>query len=192
MTQLISQFAQFFPEINSVFNIGLMILMRLVGLMRLAPVFSRTEIPRQVRISFAVIFTIIVIGLLKPQPIPSDCPLLFCMFINFCVGFMIGFVANTIFMAIFAAGDIINTQMGLQSATQMDPSQHTQTTIMSRYFTFLGVLIFIYSGGIYWLLNSFIKSFEYFPMYSTNFHFEKVFNIQLLVDITSNIMFVGM
>ena len=45
-------------------------------------------------------------------------------------------------------GDMINTQMGMSSAMVMDPSTRSQVSIMSNYFTTLGMLIFIYSGAI--------------------------------------------
>ena len=87
---------------------------------------------------------------------------------------------------------MINTQMGLSSAMIMDPSTKSQVSVMSNFFSMLAIVIFIYSGGIYWLFNSFIKSFEVYPMYIVNFHFENIINMQFLSEITGNILFMGM
>jgi flagellar biosynthetic protein FliR len=74
----------------------------------------------------------------------------------------------------------------------MDPSTKGQVSVMANYFSVLALLIFIYSGGIYWLFNALIKSFELFPMYVVNFHFENIVNIEYLSKITGNILFTGL
>ena len=192
MDEILKQFAIYFPEINNALGAGIMIFLRWVGMVRLAPVFSKSEIPQMVRISFAIICTIIMVGILKPAPAPDGTPIFLCMFLNFAFGAIIGYVANTIMAAILAGGDMINTQMGLSSAMIMDPSTKSQVSVMANFFSVLGMLIFIYSGGVYWLFNAMIKSFELFPMYHVSFHFEQIINVQYLSKITANVLFMGM
>ena len=74
----------------------------------------------------------------------------------------------------------------------MDPSTKSQVSMMANFFSVLAMLIFIYSGGVYWLFNALIRSFELFPMYSVNFHFENFINIQYLGQVTGNILFTGL
>ncbi|MBR2069271.1 MAG: flagellar biosynthetic protein FliR [Candidatus Gastranaerophilales bacterium] len=192
MDEILKQFAIMFPELNNALGAGIMVFLRLLGLMRLAPVLSKSEIPAMVRMSLAIICTVIMVGILKPAPPADNTPIFFCMFLNFVFGALIGYVANCILAAVLAGGDMINTQMGLSSAMVMDPSTRGQVSLMSNYFSTLGMLIFIYSGGIYWLFNAFLKSFTLFPMYSVNFHFENIINIQYLSDVTANILFMGL
>ena len=192
MDEILKQFAYMFPEINNALGAGIMIFLRLVGMMRLAPVLSKSEIPSMVRLSFAIISTVILVGVIKPAPPSPDCPIYLCMFLNFIFGALIGFVANCVLAAVLTGGDMINTQMGLSSAMIMDPSTKSQVSIMANFFSVLAMLIFIYSGGIYWLFNALIRSFELFPMYSVNFHFENFVNISYLSQITGNILFMGM
>ena len=192
MEEILKQFAILFPEINTALGTGIMIFLRLVGMMRLAPVLSKSEIPSMVRLSFAIICTIILVGVLKPTPIPDGTPIFLCMVLNFVFGAIIGFVANCILAAILTGGDMINTQMGLSSAMIMDPSTKSQVSVMANFFSVLSILIFMYSGGIYWLFNAIIKSFELYPMYSVDFHFENIINVQYLSEITGNILFMGL
>ena len=192
MDEILKQFALLFPEINNALGAGVMIFARLAGMMRLAPVLSKSEIPAMVRISFALISTIILIGVLKPAAAPEGCPIFLCILLNFLFGAIIGYVANCILAAVLTGGDMINTQMGLSSAMVMDPSTKSQVSVMANYFSVLSLLIFIYSGGIYWLFNALIRSFELYPMYSVNFHFENIINIQYLSEITGNILFMGL
>ena len=192
MEEILKQFAILFPEINTALGSGIMVFLRLVGMMRLAPVLSKTEVPTMVRLSFAIICTVILVGIIKPTPPPADCPIYLCMFLNFLFGALIGFVANCILAAVIAGGDMINTQMGLSSAMIMDPSTKSQVSVMANFFSTLALLIFIYSGGVYWLINAFIKSFQLFPMYMVDFHFENYINISYLGQITGNILFMGL
>lgn len=192
MEEILKQFSILFPEINNALGSGIMVFLRLIGLMRLAPVLSKSEIPSMVRLSFALISTIILVGVLKPAPPSPDTPIFLCMILNFLFGALIGYIANCIMAAILTGGDMINTQMGLSSAMVMDPSTKSQVSIMANFFSVLSIIIFMYSGGIYWLFNSFIKSFQLFPMYMVDFHFEKIINVEYLSEITGNILFMGL
>ncbi len=192
MDEILKQFATLFPEINNALGAGIMVFLRFIGLVRLAPVFSKSEIPIMVKISFALISTIILVGVIKPAAVPAGCPVVLCMVLNFLFGVLVGYVANCILAAVLTGGDMINTQMGLSSAMVMDPSTRSQVSVMANYFSVLSILIFIYSGGIYWLFNALIRSFTLFPMYVVDFHFEKIINVQYLSDITGNILFMGL
>lgn len=192
MEEILKQFAILFPEINTALGSGIMVFMRLVGMMRLAPALSKSEIPSMVRLSFAIICTVILVGIIKPTAPPDGTPIFLCMFLNFLFGALIGFVANCILSAVLAGGDMINTQMGLSSAMIMDPSTKSQVSVMANFFSVLALLIFLYSGGIYWLINAFIKSFQLYPMYIVDFHFEHYINVQYLSEITGNILFMGL
>ncbi len=192
MDEILKQFAILFPEINTALGSGIMVFLRIAGLYRFAPLFQRSEIPTMVRMSFAIITTVIIVGIIHPAPIPKDCPIGLCMFLNFMFGALIGYVSNCILAAVLAAGDMINTQMGLSSAMVMDPSTRSQVSVMASYFSTLALLIFVYSGGVYWLINALIKSFQIYPMYVVNFHFEKIINVQYLSEITGEILFTGL
>ena len=192
MDEILKQFAIYFPELNNALGAGIMVFLRLVGMMRLAPVLSKSEIPAMVRLSFAIICTVILVGVIKPAPPSPETPIYLCMFLNFIFGALIGFVANCILAAVLTGGDMINTQMGLSSAMVMDPSTKGQVSVMANYFSVLALLIFMYSGGVYWLFNALIKSFELFPMYIVNFHFEEIINVAYLSKVTGNILFTGL
>jgi len=192
LDEILKQFAIYFPEINNALGAGIMVFLRLVGMMRLAPVLSKSEVPALVRLSFALICTVILVGVINPSPPSPDTPIFLCMFLNFIFGALIGFIANCILAAVLTGGDMINTQMGLSSAMIMDPSTKSQVSMMANFFSVLAMLIFIYSGGIYWIFNALIRSFELFPMYSVNFHFENIVNLQYLSHVTGNILFMGL
>ena len=95
-------------------------------------------------------------------------------------------------MAIEAGGDMINTQMGLSSAMVMDPTTNSQTSILSRMITILAICIFIEIGGMYWIFNALVRSFEIFPVYATAIPLERIINLDYLVKTTSNVLYMGL
>ena len=118
--------------------------------------------------------------------------MLLCIVLNYMFGALIGYIVNCVIATITAAGDMINTQMGLSSAMVLDPTTRAQTSIIGNLFTLVGVIIFMSIGGLYWLIDAFIRSFDIFPMYGVAIPLEKIINLDYLVLITSNILVVGM
>ncbi len=169
-----------------------MIFSRFIGLMQFAPGFNRKEVPTIARLSFALIMTVIAASVIKiPQP-PAHTSMILCIILNYLFGALIGFITNCVIATITAGGDMINTQMGMSSAMVMDPTSKAQTSIVGNLFTLLGVIIFMSIGGLYWLIEAFIRSFEIFSMYGINMPLEKVVNMDYLILLTSNIFVVGM
>jgi len=192
MDELIRQIAILFPDFARYFSAGFIVFARLLGFIRFAPVFNRKEINTTVKLSLALILTIIITPLLNLGAIPQNISPILLWVLNFAAGAIIGYIAQLIILAIEAGGDMINTQMGLSSAMVMDPSTNSQTSILSRMITLLGICIFIHLGGLYWLFNAFMRSFEIFPIYAVQIPLEKIINLDYLVKMTSNVLYMGL
>jgi len=186
------ELAKLFPDFNLALGSGIMIFARLVGVMHFAPPLNRSEIPMMIRVGLAFILTIILTIIMKPAAIPPHTSILLCLVLNFTFGFLIGYIINCIVAAITSAGDIINSQIGVSSATVLDPTSGTQNSLMGNYFTILAVFIFICIGGVYWTIDAFIRSFDIYPIYATSIPLNRVLNLDYLVKITSNTFIVGM
>ena len=191
MDQVVSQISILFPDFARWFSAGFIVFARKLGFIRFAPIFNRKEIAGIVKLAFAFILTIILTPMLKPANPPADSMLLLLV-LNFAAGAIIGYIAQIIILAIEAGGDMINTQMGLSSAMVMDPSTNSQTSILSRVITLLGLIIFMEIGGFYWMINAFIRSFELFPIYAVAIPLEKIINMDYLVTTTSNVLYIGL
>ena len=165
---------------------------RVLGFIRFAPIFNRKEIAGIVKLAFAFILTMILTPLIKPAMPATDVSPLLYLILNFAVGAIIGYIAQIIILAIESGGDMINTQMGLSSAMVMDPSTNSQTSILSRIITLLGLIIFMEIGGFYWVINALIRSFEIFPIYAVAIPLEKIINLDYLVTTTSNVLYIGL
>lgn len=192
MENFLHQFAAMFPAFNAALVAGLIVLARMLGFITLAPVFSRKEIPSIIKVGFAFLLTVSLIGVLKPPPVPADNNLILSLVLNIAVGAMIGYMARLILVAIDAGADMINMQMGLSSAMVLDPTTQAQISILEKMFAVMGILIFIQLGGVYWLFQAFMRSFEIFPIYATSIPLAKIVNMDYLISMTSNVLYMGL
>ncbi len=192
MEQMIAEIIKFFPQINGYLAAFFFVFARLLGFMRFAPVFNRKEIPGLVKLGLAFVVTIIFTSIIKPETPGTYESFLLSIFLNFVVGAIIGYMAQLILLAVDAGGDMINMQMGLSSAMVLDPTSGTQVSILTKLLSLFGVLIFINIGGIYWLLRALMRSFEIFPMYSSTIPLSQLVNMDYLIEMSSNVLFMGL
>ncbi len=193
MEPILAELAKIFPQLNAALAAGIYIFARMLGFFRYAPVFNRKEIPTLVKLSLALLMTIIMTMLLAPSTLAgTNDSLLLSIILNFAVGAMIGYMAQLILIAVDAGADMINMQMGLSSAMVLDPTSNSQVSILTKIFSLLGVLIFIHLGGVYWLIKAFMRSFEIFPLFATSVPLSQLINMDYLIKMTSNVLYMGL
>ncbi len=189
---IISNIGTYFPEINKALGAGVIIFARVLGFLKFAPGFTRKEIPAMLRLGFALIFTIALMGVIKIPEAPVGVSMALVIPLNVLFGALIAFIANCIIQVVEAGGDMINMQMGLSAASVMDPASGQQISVVGRTFSLLAIILFVNLGGFFWLFNAFIRSFEIFPIWAPFFQIDKLINTTYLVEITSNILYVGL
>lgn len=192
MDGFLTLLAKSFPALDAALAAGILIFARMMGFIMIAPVFNRKEIPVIAKVGFVFILTITLTGVLNPAPPPVNNSLFLSIVLNLTVGLMIGYMARLILIAIDAGADMINMQMGLSSAMVLDPTSQTQISILEKYFSLLAILLFIQLGGIYWLFQAFLRSFELFPIYATSIPLAKIVNMEYLIQMTSNVLYMGL
>jgi flagellar biosynthetic protein FliR len=98
----------------------------------------------------------------------------------------IGFTARFVFDAIAVAGNLSGTYMGLAAASQFDPHQETQTEVISRVQTTLGMLLFLAIDGHHTFIQGLYRSYKVIGIGEAVFT-QGAF-ITLLVDKTSELL----
>lgn len=184
-----------FPLLNAYLLSGIYVFARIMGFFRFAPVFNRKEIPGMVKLALALMFTVILTAFLSPKItdiVAAKESMLLSIVLNYAVGAMIGYMAQIILLAIEAGADMINMQMGLSSAMVLDPTTSAQVSILTKLFSVLGLLIFIELGGVYWLVHALLRSFEIFPLYATVLPLAELINMDYLIKMTSNVLYMGL
>ena len=188
----LTELVKIFPELNEHLVAGILVFSRLIGFSRWAPVLNRKEIPGMVKLCLVFILTVVITMVLKPEGELFKDSLLLSIVLNFVVGGLLGYVAQVILIAIEAGADMINMQMGLSSAMVLDPTTSSQVSILGKLFSLFELCIFIHIGGVYWMMNAFMRSFEVFPLYAVSVPLEKIVNLDYLVKITSNVLYMGL
>jgi len=189
---ILENFGKYFPEINYTLSGGLLVFARLLGFIRFAPLFNRKEIFTMAKVGLTLLIAVFITMFIKPPQPPTGTALVYSLLLNVAFGAIIGWVAQCIVMAIEAGGDMINMQMGLQAANVLDPTTSAQTSLVGKCFALIGLIVFIHIGGVYWLFNAFVRSFEVFPLYAPSFSLDTVINMNYLVKITSNVLYMGL
>ncbi len=193
MNELYTAIMQMFPKINTYFMAGALVFARMIGFFRFCPIFNRKDIPSLVKIPLALIVTIFIVPFLSPEKVLTHCDsFMLSLLLNVVVGAMIGYMAQLITIAIDCGAEMINMQMGLSSATALDPTTSAQVSILTKMISLMGILIFIHLGGIYWLFKALVRSFEIFPLYSAQVPLSQLVKMDLLIKMSSNTLYMGL
>jgi flagellar biosynthetic protein FliR len=139
-----------------------LVLARLGPLFVLAPLFSSRLIPGRVRglvaVALAVGLTPVVIG---DREIPLEVVAYVGLLLKeILIGLAFAFALAALFAAVSVAGTFIDTLIGFSFGALVDPVNGTQSTVLSRFYTMLGVLIFIAIGGDAWVLGGFARTYD--------------------------------
>lgn len=185
--------AQLFPKMNTYLMAGALVFARMIGFFRFCPIFNRKDFPALVKVPFALLLTIFIVPFLSPEKCLTHCDsFMLSLLLNIIVGAMIGYMAQLVTIAIDCGAEMINMQMGLSSATALDPTTSAQVSILTKMISLMGILIFIHLGGIYWLFKALLRSFEVFPMYASHIPLSQLIRMDLLIKMSSNTLYMGL
>jgi flagellar biosynthesis protein FliR len=148
------------------FILFLLIFIRTLSLLAVAPIFSYSVIPIQVRISISVFFALALFPSLKNTLPKMNLDLLSFMLagiVEVMIGLMIGFACSLIFYGMQLAGELIGFDIGFNVATVFDPENGTSgvTGIFLYYFA---LLIFLILNGHHFIFESLKLSYESIPI----------------------------
>lgn len=147
-------------------EVFLLIFIRMAGLFVIAPIFSRTNIPRSLKIGFSFMLALILVNTLSNQDIVISNIYEFAVLVfrEFIVGVTLGYVAYTVFTAIYIAGELIDMQIGFGVVNVIDPISNIQVSITSTFYFILCMLIFLLCKGHHILIRALFSSYEYIPL----------------------------
>ena len=129
------------------------------------PIFSAMSVNTTIRISLALVLTILIYPL-HDWPIVdvlSGAGLVMLME-QVVIGVMMGLILQIVFAAVSAAGEFIALSMGLGFAMMVDPNSGVQTPVVSQLFVILGTLVFVSIGGHLILIELLLDSFRLWPI----------------------------
>jgi flagellar biosynthetic protein FliR len=141
-------------------------LVRLLGLVMAAPVFSNRGMPVRVRLAAGLGIAIAVLPSLPPMPdiAPGSGVGLVVMGQQVFIGAAIGFSIRLVFAAIDLAGSFIGMQMGLSFALFFDPNSGGQSAVLADFLSLIATLLFLALDGHLIMIDLLVRSFEWLPV----------------------------
>lgn len=149
------------------FIIFVIVFTRLGAMMVSAPLVSSNSVPMQIKVWFMAIIAFIFFPMVAAQinfPLPNNVPELTVILLKeFIIGYLIGFIANLVFIGVEISADLISMQVGLTAAQAMNPMTGATSPILGQAYTILATLIFITLNGYQWIFSAIYKTFQIMP-----------------------------
>jgi flagellar biosynthetic protein FliR len=165
-------------QLGGVWVLALLVFTRCIAFASTAPLLGHKSIPSLARVAFSIMLTLMIFPLLEtPNVFPKGFNFVYLIAMNVFIGMMIGWVTNLVIEIAKTAGEMLDMQLGLQSATMFDPGSQSQTTIIGKFFDVIALTLFISIGGIEKVIEGFYKSYQVFPiiLYHFDINYLKLF-----------------
>lgn len=139
----------------------LLIVLRVVGFIVVAPFFSRKEIPVLAKVAIAWTLAILIFPGLEDDDLVSGNYILLAVSESL-YGLALGFSANLLFFSFQGSGHLMEQQAGFGMASWFDPSMG-QTSVLSKLMSIFGIMIFLVMDGHHILIIAAISGFRMVP-----------------------------
>lgn len=158
----------FDPLGNALLAFGIT-LPRVIGAFLMLPLMTPETVPATVRNSFMASLALVAMPValggtaLDAVTVP-DWP--FIVLKELFLGAAIGFVFGIVFWAFGAAGNLLDSQVGMALAAVFDPIQGHQTSLHGEFMSEFAAMLFMASGAFLIFLDLLISSYALWPVTS--------------------------
>lgn len=169
----------------------LLIFVRVASFVFIAPFFSMTNTPKNVRIGLSLCVALLLFQSLPRQEVVYDSLMGYTIVVlkEVVTGLLIGFAANLCSTIVAFAGQIASMEMGLSMASMMDPTTRENTTVTGVYYNYVMLLLFLISGMHRYFLKALAETYILIPINGAVFHHEKLLNA--MIEFLSDYIVIG-
>ena len=149
------------------FTLFTVVLGRVAGIFAATPIFGGKAVPMKVKAAFTFVMTLVLYPVirLKLTELPADSVSLTLLIIReTLIGITLGLVSQAIFAAVEFCGQLVGIQMGFSIVSLFDPSQGTQTPILSVFQALLATLLFMALGVHHIFIRAIVESYQAIPL----------------------------
>ena len=157
--------------INYTFTYGdleyfLLVFIRVISFMFVAPFFSMSNMPRRIRIGFSCFVALLLYQSVPRQSIVYDTLIGYSVIVmkEVLTGLLIGFAANLCASIVSFAGHIADMEMGLSMASMFDPTTKETSTITGIYYNYMVLLMLMISGMHRYLIQALAETYTLIPV----------------------------
>ncbi len=143
----------------------MLVFARVGAMVMLLPGLGETNIPVRVKLSIALLLTLILLPLHRQAyhiDMQSIASLLVLMLHEIIIGIVLGATARVTLAALQVAGSVIAQQMGLGFVTSVDPTQGEQGLLIGNFLTMLGVTLLFATDSHHLVIAALSESYSIF------------------------------
>jgi flagellar biosynthesis protein FliR len=160
----------FLPALAATF---MLVFARIGAMVMLLPGFGEVNIPVRIKLSIALLLTMIILPLHRQAyqvDLSSLAPLVVLMLHEIVIGVVLGATARVTLSALQVAGSVIAQQLGLGFVTAIDPTQGQQGLLIGNFLTILGLTLLFATDSHHLVIAALNESYRIFApgqMFST-------------------------
>ena len=147
------------------FQIYLLIMVRFLAILIVAPLFSSNVIPNTIKAGLAFIATATIFPLVANTSVQAA-PTFLEYFLTLLIGILIGFLMSIIFLAFQVTTNFFEIQMGFGISEAVDPISQITVPVLGQLQALIVILIFIAIDGQNWVIRTLYNSFKAMPVLS--------------------------
>ncbi len=143
----------------------MLVFARIGAMVMLLPGFGETNIPTRIKLSIALLLTLIILPLHRQAyqvDMHSLTPLLVLMLHEIVIGVVLGATARVTLSALQVAGSVIAQQLGLGFVTAIDPTQGQQGLLIGNFLTILGLTLLFATDSHHLAIAALNESYRIF------------------------------
>jgi len=152
----------FLPALAAAFMLAFA---RIGAMVMLLPGLGESNIPVRVKLSIALLLTLIILPLHRQAyqvDMQSLTSVIVLMLHEIVIGIVLGATARVTLSALQVAGSIIAQQMGLGFVTAVDPTQGQQGILIGNFLTMLGVTLLFATDSHHLVISALNDSYTVF------------------------------
>src|SRR5258707_2389915 len=143
----------------------MLVFARVGAMVMLMPGFGESNIPVRVKLSIALLLTLIILPLHRAAyhvDMTSMTSLLVLMLHEIVIGIVLGATARVTLSALQVAGSVIAQQLGLGFVTAVDPTQGQQGLLIGNFLTILGLTLLFATDSHHLVIAALNESYRIF------------------------------
>jgi len=181
-----------FDLLLDLWDVFLLIFVRITGLFVVSPVFGRRNIPAYYKVGFSFLVAVILVQVLPVPDLREYSSLLsFILLVvkEFVLGLVLGYISYLITSSIYFAGQIIDMHIGFGMVNVFDPLTNIQIPVTANFYYIIATLMILAIDGHHLLIYTLCDSFSLFPIESRMVIGESM--VDYIVNITTSVLTVG-
>lgn len=159
----------------------LLVFIRIVSFISVAPFFSTSGVPNRAKIGFSAFIAVMLNAAIPHETIVYGTVIEYAIIVlkEAIVGLLIGFASSIATSVVIFAGKVIDTDMGLSMMTMFDPQTRENASITGLFYNYLIMLMLIVTSMDRFLIRALVDSYTLVPVNRVVFNYDSLLQTML-------------